>query len=156
MSYLVHGLDPAPFIPLFALDDAALAELGARRVVADETPGYPCRASLQDAEPGETLILVSHAHMTAEGSPYRAAGPIFVRQSATEAAVVEDRLPGYLSSRLLSLRAYDANGMMTDAEVVAGADADPKIRSFLDRAEVEQVHAHFARRGCFGARITRA
>jgi hypothetical protein len=156
MSYLVHGLDPAPFIPLFALDDAALADLGARRVVADEKPGYPCRASLQDAEPGEKLILVSHAHMTVEGSPYRAAGPIFVRQSATGAAVIEDRLPAYLSGRLLSLRAYDVAGIMTDAEVIEGVDADPLIRRFLDRSEVEEVHAHFARRGCFGARITRA
>ena len=156
MSYLIHGLDPAPFMRLFALDDTALAEIGAQRLVADESPGYACRVSLQDAALGETLILVSHAHMAVEGSPYRAAGPIFVRQSATEAAIIEDRLPAYFSGRLLSLRAYDGDGIMTDAEVVEGVDADPLIRSFLDRADVEQVHAHFARRGCFGARITRA
>ena len=75
MPYRVRGLDPDPFRPLFALDDAGLAAAGARRVTADECPGYPCRVSLGDASMGERLILVSHPHMTIAGSPYRAAGP---------------------------------------------------------------------------------
>lgn len=156
MAYRVRGLDPDPFRPLFALDDAGLAAAGARRVTADECPGYPCRISLSDAPIGDRLILVSHPHMTVPGSPYRAAGPVFVRETAAETAVLENTLPPYLTSRLLSLRAYDAAGMMVDADVVPGADAEPLIARFLSDDAVALIHAHFARRGCYGALIERA
>ena len=88
-----------------------------------------------------------------EGS---AAGPVFVRETAAETAVLENTLPPYLTSRLLSLRAYDAAGMMVDADVVPGADAEPLIARFLADDTVALIHAHFARRGCFGAVIERA
>lgn len=155
MTYRVFGLDPAPFAPLFDLDDAALTRLGARRMVADSKPGFPCRVSLDDAEPGEAVILVNHDHMCVAGSPYRAKGPIFVRESADRAAMIEDELPPYLTTRLLSLRAYDAAGMMVEADVADGEEADALVRRFLERDDVETVHVHFARRGCFGARIER-
>jgi hypothetical protein len=32
MSFRIRGLDPAPFLPLYGLDDAALAALGVARV----------------------------------------------------------------------------------------------------------------------------
>jgi len=31
---------------------------GARRVIADSTPGYPCRVSLADAAVGDELLLL--------------------------------------------------------------------------------------------------
>ena len=68
-----------PFAPLFAMSDAELTAAGARRMVVEETPGTPCRVSLQDAEVGETVILVPFLH-NAVASPYRASGPIFVRR----------------------------------------------------------------------------
>jgi hypothetical protein len=156
MSYRVRGLDPEPFRHHFALDDKALAAAGARRVTADECPGYPCRVSLSDAAVGEQLILVSHPHMTVTGSPYRAAGPVFVRETATEATVTLNTLPPYLTLRLLSLRAYDGEGLMVDADVVEGVAAEPLIERFLANADVAFLHAHFARRGCFAAMIGRA
>ena len=55
-GFVLRGLDPAPFAPLFALDDDALEACDARRVVATSKPGFPCRVSLVDAEPGEALI----------------------------------------------------------------------------------------------------
>ena len=156
MAYRLSGLDPTPFRPLFALDDAGLAAAGAQRVVADSDFGYPCRASLADAAEGETLILLSHAHLTADGSPYRASGPIFVRETAETAAELVDTLPPYLTRRMLSLRAYDAAGIMVDADVVAGEAADGLIARLLARDDVAMIHAHFARRGCYAARIARA
>jgi hypothetical protein len=37
---------------LFSLSDEELERLHCRRVVADASPGYPCRISLQDAAVG--------------------------------------------------------------------------------------------------------
>ena len=64
-GYRISGLPLADFAPLFGLDDAALKERGAMRVVAANKPGYPCRVTLEDAEPGETLILLNYEHQAA-------------------------------------------------------------------------------------------
>lgn len=154
MTYRITGLDPKPFRPLFAQDDASLAAAGIRRVTADATPGYPCRVSLADAEPGEDLLLLNHEHHAVAG-PYRSRHAIFVRAKAERAAVFTDRLPEALAIRLLSLRAFDAEGLMVDAEVAEGAVADGLIRRYLADPRVAEVHLHFARRGCFAARATR-
>jgi len=72
MTYRITGLSPEPFVDLIGKDDAALANLGALRVTAGSKPGYPCRITLEDAEPGETLILLNHvSHDVA--TPYRSA-----------------------------------------------------------------------------------
>ena len=55
MSFVIHGLSPDTFRPLFALDDGALAARNIRRVVADADRGFPCRVTLEDARQGETL-----------------------------------------------------------------------------------------------------
>ena len=69
------GIEPAPFAHLFELSDEALKQHGAVRQFATESPGYPCRVSLQDAEVGEELLLLPYEHQPA-ASPYRACGPI--------------------------------------------------------------------------------
>ena len=50
--------------------------------VADESPGYPCRQCLRDAEVGEELVLVSYDPFEGFGehSPYRSASPIFLHR----------------------------------------------------------------------------
>jgi hypothetical protein len=58
--------------------------------------------------------------------------------------------------RLLSLRAFDEQGMMIDADVADGAQVEPLIERLLGDARTAYVHAHYARRGCFAARIERA
>ncbi len=63
MSFVIAGLDPAPFRYLYGIDDAALAAEGVVRVVADGKPGYPCRVTLEDAEPGEALLLLNYEHL---------------------------------------------------------------------------------------------
>lgn len=155
MAYRVSGIDPAPFQHLFAMSDQELAHHRAKRYVADSKPGFPCRISLADAEPGERVILAPFTHHTA-ATAYQASGPIFVRESARERFETIDAVPEQLATRLLSLRAYDDNGMMIDADVVDGRELEANIKRFLGNAEVAYIHAHFARRGCYAARIERA
>lgn len=155
MSFVVTGLSPAPFAHLFGLDEAALSAAGAIRYTADAKPGFPCRITLEDAEPGETVLLLNHEHHDA-ATPYRARHAIFVREGALAPARVENQLPPALAGRLLAIRAYDAAGMMIDAEVIEGAEAVPLVERFLANPAAAYLHAHNARRGCFAARIDRA
>jgi hypothetical protein len=67
-----------------------------------------------------------------------------------------NELPEALATRLLSLRAIDAKGHIVDADIAEGEAIEPLIRRLLGKEEVAYVHAHFARRGCFAARIDRA
>jgi Protein of unknown function (DUF1203) len=154
MAFQIRGLDAEPFMPLFGLDEEGLLAIGARRVRADEPDAYPCRVSLRRAEAGAELLLLNHAHRTAPTSPYRAAGPIFVGRSATTGRY-RDELPPILRDSLLSLRAYDRDALIVDAEVAQGEEVIRLIGRFFADPQVEQIDAHFARRGCFAARIER-
>jgi hypothetical protein len=154
MTYKIAGLDPTRFAHLVGLSDDALAEHGAIRVTADSKPGFPCRISLTDAEPGETLLLVNHVSHDAD-TPYRAAHAIFINEAATRSAVYRDALPPVFTGRVLSLRAFDRDGMMHDAALALPGEADEAIRRLLADAEVDHIDAHNAARGCFAARIDR-
>lgn len=154
MPFRIRGLDPRPFAPLFAMGDAELARRRAQRTVADSHPGFPCRVTLEDAAPGTPVILVNHEHHAVD-TPYRASHAIYVTPAAT-AFDAEGVVPPALRQRLLSVRAFDARGMMVDADVTEGAALESLIARLLGRADVEFLHAHFARRGCFAARIDRA
>lgn len=155
MSFQIRGLEAEPFAPLFQLSDAALGAMGAKRVHADEADAYPCRVSLTRVAVGEELLLLNHAHQTTPTSPYRAAGPIFVSRSA-RTGTYRGELAPMLRDRLLSLRAYDGNAFIVDAEVAEGAEVLRVIERFFTEPEVAHIDAHFARRGCFAARIERA
>jgi len=155
MTFQIRGLDTEPFAKLFRLDDAALDALGARRVIADAADMYPCRIALERVAEGEELLLLNHAHQTNPDSPYRSAGPIFVSRSAKTGSY-RGELPPMLRDRLLSLRAYDANAFIVDAEVGEGGEVVSLIERFFSNPQVAHVDAHFARRGCFAARIERA
>jgi hypothetical protein len=157
MSFRISALPLEPFAHLIGLSDAELLAHGARRMIADEKPGFPCRVTLADAEPGESLILANYQHLPESGSPYRAMGPIFVRETAKQAAApLVDRVPDSLTARLLSLRAYDRDGIMLDADVVDGKELGPAIARMLANGDVDYLHAHYAKRGCYAARIDRA
>ncbi len=155
MTYRIEALPLAPFARFFSMSDSELAAVGARRWVADQPGRAPCRVSLRDADAGERLVLVNHAHLTDPTSPYRASGPIFVREAAVEAGAVEGPAPEMLAKRLLSLRVYDARKMITEAEVVEGRALDARLAAWFDHPATEQVHIHFAPRGCYLARAVR-
>jgi hypothetical protein len=138
-----------------SLDDDQLARRGARRCVVDRKPGFPCRISLADAEAGERVILLPYCHQPAD-SPYRAFGPIFVREAAATALLPPDTVPDLLRSRLLSVRGYDVDHLMAEADVVDGAELESCIARMFDRPKVAYAHIHFARPGCFACRVDRA
>ena len=154
MDFRIIGLSLDPFTHLFALSDAALLAHGARRQVS---PGnYPCRVTLAETPAGEACILLHHEHHAAPASPYRAGGPIYVREAAQETFDRVNDVPEVLRNRLLSLRAYDTDGMMLAGEVVDGTDVVPAIARLLVDPAIVTIHAHNAKRGCYAARITRA
>lgn len=154
-GFAITGLDPAPFVPLYGFDTAALAGLGVVRMAATGRPGFPCRISLEDAAPGEHVLLLNYEHLPVD-SPYRQRHAIFVREGMTVPARFENEVPEQLAIRTLSVRAYDAGGMMIAADLTEGRDLGALIdRLFADPA-VAYLHAHNAKPGCFAARIDRA
>jgi hypothetical protein len=155
MSFRISGLDPAPFRPLFGLTDAALAARGARRMIVDASPSFPDRIELRDLDVGEQAILVNHVHHDVDG-PYRASHAIFVLEGAREALTLAGAVPEVIRRRPISLRAFDAAGDMVDAALIDGADIEGAIARMFGDARIDFLHAHYATRGCYAARIDRA
>ena len=155
MSFRICGLAASEFQPLYGLDDERLAELGIKRMQVDAHPGYPDRIELRDVAVGETVLLLNYTHQPAD-TPYRASHAIFVREGAREAAVATDQVPDALRHRTISLRAFDADHMMVDADLVEGRELDSLIESFFANPAVNYLQAHYAKRGCYAARIERA
>ncbi len=155
MTYRILGLSPEPFLPLYGLSEAELAARGVMRYAVDKTPGFPDRIEMRDAEPGETALLMNHICQPAD-TPYRAAHAIFVREGATTTYNEVGVVPDVLRRRLLSLRAFDERGMMIDADVADGMQAEALIHRLLDNRAVSYIHAHNAKRGCYAGRIERA
>jgi hypothetical protein len=154
MSFRITGLSPDSFQPLFALSDAELAARGAVRRIADRRPVFPCRISLTDAEPGQEVILTHFEHH-AVASPYRASHAIYVRRGEQRYDAV-DQVPEQLRLRLLSVRAFDRAGMLVGADVVDGHALEPVIARLLGDPQADYLHVHYAKPGCYAARIDRA
>lgn len=155
VSFQISALNPEQFHRLFEMSDAALAQCGAKRCIADAKPGFPCRVSLEDAELGEELILVPFVHHDV-ASPYRASGPVFVRAGVPQARPRVNEVPDSVRLRLLSIRTYDRDGSLIDAEVVEGRQIESVIERFFADNQVEYLHVHNARPGCFNCRVDRA
>jgi Protein of unknown function (DUF1203) len=153
MQFRFSGISPEPFAALFALSNEELAARGMTRVTADSHPGYPCRVSLEDAQIGEPLILLPFDHQPAH-SPYKSSGPIFVREKAQH-AYDDTALPAVLNGRLLSLRGYDANDCIVEADVVEGDEVEAALTRMFANAGVAYVHIHNAKRGRYSCRVDR-
>jgi uncharacterized protein DUF1203 len=124
-------------------------------VVETATYGVPCRHCLEDAQPGETMLLFSYCPFETSG-PYREHGPIYIHARPCERYAAADTIPEQLRRRLLALRGYDAAGNMVEADVVEGRTMDDLLDSLLARPDVAFVHARNARPGCFACAIVRA
>ncbi|KAA0254349.1 DUF1203 domain-containing protein [Acidobacteria bacterium ACD] len=155
MSFRFHALPAELFLHLSDRTDEELAAVGVRRMVVDENPGYPCRVSLSDGEVGEVVYLLSYVHHDV-ASPYRSAGPIFVREGAATARPAPNEIPPMFRHRLLSVRAYDEAALMVAADVVQGEALEATLRRLLDDPRVSYLHVHNAKPGCFNCRVDRA
>lgn len=153
MSFRITGLPADKFQPLFAMSDDELKHHGALRLTADG-PGYPCRVSLTDAAPGDELILVHYEHQDAD-TPFRASHALYVRPGEERYDAIAE-IPTQLRKRLLSIRAFDEKGMMLEADVADGTAVEPVIARMFDNDKVAYLHLHYARQGCYAARVDRA
>lgn len=136
------------------MSDSELLQHNAMWLTVDSCPGYPCRVSLQDAQVGEQVLALSFTHHDV-ASPYKAAGPIFVRKQAKKTTCVPGEVPTMLRHRCLSLRGYTSDGMMIDAGVVEGRDLENHIITMFDNKSVEYIHVHNAKPGCFNCEVRR-
>ena len=151
-NFRIRGLPAHEFGDLFQLSDCELEQRNARRMIA-ENGGYPCRVSLTDATPGDSVILVNYAHHRT-ASPYRASFAVYVREGEQQFDAVNE-IPAQLRKRQLALRGYDEAGMMRNAEIVDGQALESGIANLFADAAIAYIHAHFAKPGCYAALIER-
>jgi hypothetical protein len=154
MSYHVRGLNPEPFRKYFGLSEAELAKHGVYRYRVDTFPGFPCRISMRDLEPGETALLLNHEHLPLN-SPYRARHAIFVGEGSAARYDRANVVPDVLKRRAIALRSYDARGMMLDADIADGDGIEPLILRLFENPDAVFLHAHNAKRGCYAGLIER-
>jgi len=154
MSFQISALDTKEFSHLFHLNDEELASHGVQRYRVTDKPGFPCRISLLDAEPGETVLLLNYLHLDTD-TPYRASHAIFVGENSTPANLAIDEIPDSIKIRLMSVRAFDEGGTMLDADVVEGSELEPLLQAMFNNEAVAFIHLHNARRGCYAARVER-
>ena len=155
MNFRISGLDPRHFAHYFKMTDTELAAHRALRRTVESHPGFPCRVSLNDLAPGEEAILLNYEHLPVD-SPYRASHAIYVGAGSREAFDRVGEIPQALATRLLSVRAFSTAGLMVGADVVEGRELAAAIAALFKSANVDFIHAHYARAGCFAARIDRA
>jgi len=152
MNYQILPLTSTRFNHLFGKSDQELAKFGAMAYIADHKPGFPCRLRLQDAKPGERLILVNYEHLQV-ASPYRSAHAIFITDGAQQCEPLCNRIPAYFTARPLSVRAFDSYGMMHGAALCDGDTIENTFKQLLAPDAVEYLHVHTAVRGCYLARV---
>jgi hypothetical protein len=144
-AFIVHAM-PA--------GDADPCASAGRAVVAEGRE--PCRRCLRNARPGEHLLLLPYDPFLVR-SPYTGEGPVYVHADGCAAhAAKADVLPEQVDARRqFSLRAYDDEAMLLDAEVVPGPELADRAHALLGNGAAF-LHAHFAGPGCFAFRIDRA
>jgi len=152
--FRISGLPAADFAEWFELDAASLAARGGVKRRVDAPHAFPCRISLTDAAVGDEVLLINHEHLPVD-SPYRSRHAIYIRAGERTFDAV-DTVPDMLRRRLLSLRAFDRAGMMTGCDVVEGCDLERVVGDLFADPKAAYLHVHFARPGCYAARIERA
>ena len=153
--FQISALPSERFSHLFGKPDDELRTLGVIAMTADAKPGFPCRVTLRDAEPGARVLLLNYEHQDAP-TPFRSSHAIFVIDGAENAHISPGEVPEQMRGRLLSVRAFSPDGMIVDGDVVEGARAAATFERMLADGRVGYLHVHFAKYGCFAARVDRA
>jgi len=127
-QFKIVALPANLFQPYFEASNNELKRLHAYWIVVDQSPGYPCRVTLEDATVGERVLVCNFEHHPVN-SAYQASGPIFVREKAIN--------------------------LMVEADLVKGENITQIIQSQLENSSVEYIHIHNAVPGCFSCAIER-
>ncbi|WP_434054493.1 MAG: DUF1203 domain-containing protein [Roseibium sp.] len=151
--FQINPLPEGAFSHLYGLPDEELARQNVQVHVSDGSA--PCRVSLTDLAEGKRVFLLNFEHQPGE-SPYRSRHAIYVGDGALENRPAPDVVPASISSRLLSVRAFNAEHEIVDADVVDGSEVSGLITAFFGNPDVAYLHLHFAKRGCFAAKVSRA
>lgn len=154
MNFQISAIDQGLFKHYFSMTRAELHAAGASLFEADQSPEYPCRVSLTDAEIGETVLALPYCHHPVNG-PYRSSGPIFVRANGATARLQVNEVPQLLRHRILSVRGYDAAHTMIEADNAMGGQIENLIRRQLQNDQVAYLHIHYAKPGCFSCAVDR-
>jgi len=154
MNFLITALPMDAFQELMFKNDEELKAFHAKWVIVDVEAGYPCRVSLVDAKIGERVLVLPFCHHDVD-SPYQSSGPIFVREKAKMAKLGINEVPKILLHRSLSIRAYDANKLMIQAEVLQGGELKAAIGRFFCDSDIEYLQIHNATSGCFNCSVFR-
>ena len=155
MPFQIHSLPAEPFQRYFDMSAEELAAEGAHVETVKKYPGSPCRVSMDDARVGEKVVLLNYEHQP-ENSPYKASHAIFVRQGVEQVELAVNEVPAALSTRLISIRGFDGEHFMREADVVDGAKLAETIEAVFSNEKIDYIHLHNARPGCFAAKLTRA
>lgn len=151
--FQVHPLPAAPFSHLSGLSEA---ERTAKNIQVHISDGrFPCRVSLADAPEGARVFLLNYEHQPNQ-TPYRSRHAIFVMEGAEESYPEPGSIPASISSRLLSVRAFNKRHDIIDAEVIDGKQVAGLLPAYFAKPEVDYIHLHYAGRGCYAAKVTRA
>lgn len=153
-NFIIKSLEKSLFSEYFNLNDQQLEKFNAKWLIADSKPGFPCRVSLKEAEIGERILLIPYKYHDVN-SPYKASGPIFIREDAVEAKLNINEIPEILTKRLLSVRAYSEDSLMIHAETIFGSDLEKIIYNMLTDAHVKYLQVHNANPGCFNCTVYR-
>jgi len=155
IKFQVVALQSSLFESYKSLSSKELERLNAKWIEVDAYPGYPCRVSLEDARIGERVLAITFTHHKVN-SPYQSSGPIFVRENAQQAMPKKGEIPLMLRRRKLSVRGYSTEGTMLAAEITEGTELEECIENIFQDAEIEYIHIHNAKPGCFNCRVVRA
>jgi hypothetical protein len=155
MNFRIRGLRRELFAHLIDQAPDVLQRSGAERIVVATSPGYPDRITLDDVPAGESVLLLNHIHQPAD-TPFRASHAIFVRERVAETFEAENVIPPALARRLIALRAFDARDHMIDADIAPGVELPALIARLLANPAACYLHAHYAKWGCYAARVERA
>ena len=118
--------------------------------------GAPCRHCLRLADAGEPVLLGSYDLPGPRGI-YWTPSPIFLHAGPCRRFEAADTVAPIIRSRLVSVRAYDADEMcLYDlGQVVEGWEVDAPLSRALDDPRTRFVNVHTARPGCLLCRVER-
>lgn len=156
MDFVISGLSAKPFQHLYGLSTQELSEQNIIRYSVDAHPGFSDRIEMRDAAVGETMLLINYQHQPAQ-TPYQASHAIFIREGALKAYQEINIIPQVLSIRPQSLRGFDQDGMLLDADIASGErELTRTIQRLFKNKQIAYIHSHNAKQGCYSGLIKRA
>lgn len=143
-------------LPHTLLDDTREREVAAGRAVSPEADGdrFPVRCCLRDVDNAEDVLLLSVRPPSAD-SPYAAASPVYVHREPCDGRHANGEVPEVLRGRLLSLRAYTSDHMITGTTIEQGSHVESAIAALFADHRAAYVFVHFAGPGCYVCRVDR-